>query len=62
MYSEVLSKKVTINKEANIPTPPNLDIDFLCNVCGVFLKLEIPKLTLILSKKIKRTPIRKDIG
>ena len=61
-YSETSENIEIISKEANIPIPPNLEIDFLWRVWGPFLKLENPNLTLTLSRKIKRTPIRKDIG
>ena len=46
----------------NMPIPPNLEIDFLCKVCGPFRTLDIPNLALNLSRRIKTTPIKKDIG
>lgn len=61
-YSTISEKTETNSKEMNMPTPPNLEIDFLCKVCGLFLTFEMPNLTLILSRKIKNTPIKKDIG
>ena len=32
LYSAMSEKNETTNKDANIPTPPNLEIDFLCKV------------------------------
>ena len=62
LYSCASEKKEIRIKELNIAMPPNLEIDFECIVCTVFLRFTKPNLFLIFSSNIKKIAIVNEIG
>ena len=51
-----------IKREKNTAMPPKRDTDFLCIVCGEFLKFLLHLVEMVLLIKINAKPMQKDNG